>query len=136
MSDVSDSDRQAAVAALTVHLQSGRLSSTEFEQRQVEADAARTWAQIEALFGDLPAPHPQRPPTASPRLPGAPGVPGVSGVPGVPDARSGGVAWRPRIGAALPIVALILFFLTKSWLWFLMIPLYWALAQGPGRRGQ
>lgn len=127
MSDVSDSDRQAAVAALTVHLQSGRLSSTEFEQRQVEADAARTWAQIQALFGDLPAPHPQRPPTATPSLPG---------VPGVPDARSGGVSWRPRIGAALPILALILFFLTKSWLWFLMIPLFWALTQGPRRRDQ
>jgi hypothetical protein len=119
MSDVSDSDRQAAVAALTVHRQAGRLDSTEFEKRQVEVSAAASWAQIEAVFGDLPAPHPQRLLTASPVGSGSP---------------AGGIAWGPGLAAAAPLLALILFFVTKSWLWFLMVPLLWIFTKGPGRR--
>jgi hypothetical protein len=128
MSDMADpgaflltaAEREAAVAALTVHRQAGRLDSSQFEDRQVRASAARTWADLDPLFADLPAPHPQRP------------VPVV--VPPSGSARTGGIAWGPGLTAALPIIAVILFFLTKNWLVFLLVPLIMIFIKGPGRR--
>ncbi|MBK6871912.1 MAG: DUF1707 domain-containing protein [Kineosporiaceae bacterium] len=118
---LTESDREAVLAALTVHREAGRLSPTEFEARQVVASRARTWAEVGVLFGDLPAPQPQ------PRS-GAPFEPGATA------AAPGGVDWLARLAAATPIIALILFFVTKNWLWFLMVPLMWTLAKGPHRR--
>ncbi len=47
--------------------------------------------------------------------------------------QSGGAGrerWRETAVAASPIVALLLFFLTGSWLWFLAIPLVAVIAYG------
>ncbi|MBK7621137.1 MAG: DUF1707 domain-containing protein [Kineosporiaceae bacterium] len=120
---LTESDREAVLAALTVHREAGRLSPTEFEARQVVASRARTWAEVGVLFGDLPAPQPQPQPRS-----GAPFEPGATA------AAPGGVDWLARVAAATPIIALILFFVTKNWLWFLMVPLMWTLAKGPHRR--
>ena len=108
-----------------MHREAGRLTPTEFEARQVVASRACTWAEVGVLFGDLPAPQPQPPPQ---RHSGAPFGAGATA------AGTGGVDWLSRVAAATPIIALILFFVTKSWLWFLMVPLVWTLAKGPHRR--
>jgi hypothetical protein len=55
---VSDEERDAAVRTLGVHLSTGRLDVAEFEQRCEQVVAVRTRGELEALFTDLPAPHP------------------------------------------------------------------------------
>ncbi|CAM3971468.1 DUF1707 domain-containing protein [Kibdelosporangium persicum] len=55
---ISDAEREAAVATLGVHMSTGRLDLAEYEDRCGLAAAARTRADLEALFEDLPAPHP------------------------------------------------------------------------------
>jgi hypothetical protein len=55
---LSDRERDAAVSALRAHLDVGRLTQAEFDERMQAALAARTPAEIAPLFGDLPDPHP------------------------------------------------------------------------------
>jgi hypothetical protein len=55
---ISDTERDEAVETLGVHLSTGRLELSEFEERCGRATRARTRGELEALFTDLPAPHP------------------------------------------------------------------------------
>lgn len=64
---VSSAEREDAVAALGVHRSSGRLTHEQFEDRVQRAARAETRAEIEALFDDLPAPHPDLSAAVSPR---------------------------------------------------------------------
>ncbi len=66
---VSSAERDDAIAALGVHLSSGRLSSEEYERRQRQAAEALTRAELETLFDDLPAPHPDLTAAITPRRP-------------------------------------------------------------------
>ncbi len=122
--------REAAVAALVVHREAGRIDSAEFENRQVLADAAQTWADLDRLFADLPAPHPQRP--MPPVLAGS--RPPVDAPAGRSGGGAGGIAWGPGLQAAVPILAVILYFFTRQWVVFLLIPLAMIFIKGPGRR--
>lgn len=51
---VSDADRERAVAELSEHFQTGRLSQEEFEDRSGRALQARTESDLSELFTDLP----------------------------------------------------------------------------------
>ncbi|WP_214404709.1 DUF1707 SHOCT-like domain-containing protein [Pseudonocardia lacus] len=62
---IGEAERTAAQRALQEHLNAERLLVTEYAERSAAAAGATTAAEIEALFTDLPAPHP--------RLPGSPG---------------------------------------------------------------
>lgn len=121
---LSAAQREAAVAALTVHLESGRLTSSQFEDRQVLVGDARTWRDLDRLFVDLPEPHPRRP-----RPPDAP-APSPSASPPAAPIRTGGwnPAWTSRLMLAAPILALLLFLATKRWHAFLLIPLVYIFA--------
>lgn len=55
---ISNAERDEAVSTLGVHLSTGRLELSEFEERCARATAARTRGELEDLFTDLPAPHP------------------------------------------------------------------------------
>lgn len=55
---ISNDERDEAIATLGEHLSTGRLELTEYEERCGVAVAARTRGELEALFADLPAPHP------------------------------------------------------------------------------
>ncbi|PXY26902.1 DUF1707 SHOCT-like domain-containing protein [Prauserella muralis] len=55
---ISDAERDEAVTALGAHMSTGRLTLAEYEDRCSRALAARTRGELEQLFGDLPAPHP------------------------------------------------------------------------------
>lgn len=55
---VSNEERDAAVTILGVHLSTGRLDLAEYEERCGQAAVARTRGELEVLFTDLPAPHP------------------------------------------------------------------------------
>jgi hypothetical protein len=75
---ISSAERAEALSALDVHHASGRLPRTEYELRRRLAAEARVRPQLEALFEDLPAPHPDlsaavapyRPPRVHPEWPG------------------------------------------------------------------
>ena len=67
---VGDAERDNAVTALGVHLAQGRLRPAEHKKRCVLADIALTRAELEALFTDLPAPHPDLSSTAPVRMSG------------------------------------------------------------------
>jgi Domain of unknown function (DUF1707) len=51
-------ERSAAQEALDEHLTAGRLDPDEYADRYAAAEIARTQAELDALFTDLPAPHP------------------------------------------------------------------------------
>lgn len=55
---VSNEERNRAVAALDVHLATGRLDLSEYGERCGRAAVAQTRGELEELFADLPAPHP------------------------------------------------------------------------------
>lgn len=145
---LTDADRDAAVAALDVHREAGRLDDVGFEERSVRARRAWTRADLELLFLDLPEPHPvlgapawgsMPAPTSGPAPSGGPaGVPAPQPmssppVPAVPE-REGGLL-PPRFGryavALVPFLALAIFFSTGRWYAFLLIPVVAIIANGP-----
>ena len=52
---VSDAEREAAAAGLQEHFASGRLNQDELDERLAAAFAAKTRADLNALFADLPS---------------------------------------------------------------------------------
>ena len=89
-------------------------------------------ADLAALFTDLPAPHPKLPGAAAQPAPTGRGIPAVSR----PERRLGASRsaqlekWGPRLVAASPVLALLLFLVTRQWWVFLLIPLVGALVFG------
>jgi hypothetical protein len=136
---IGDPERQAAIQALDAHREAGRLSAEEYEERQVAVAAARTWADVQLLFTDLPAPYPEQMPI--PRSIGgstgqSPGQQLASTIQPQPVTQGllGGIipqAYRATVMALTPFVAVALFFLTDTWLWFLAIPIMGVLLYGP-----
>ena len=50
----SDADRDLAIAELSEHFETGRLSQDEFDERSARALRARTGQELTELFADLP----------------------------------------------------------------------------------
>jgi hypothetical protein len=65
---ISNDERDEAVTTLGVHMSTGRLELAEYEDRCGQAIAARTRGELEALFVDLPAPHPDLSSAAPPLI--------------------------------------------------------------------
>lgn len=65
---VSNQERDAAVVMLGEHLSTGRLELDEYEERCGRAAVARTRGELEELFTDLPAPHPDLSSAAPPAI--------------------------------------------------------------------
>jgi hypothetical protein len=149
---LSNDDRAAAVAALTMHRTDGRITAHEYAERTAAVSTAQTWGDLTPVFGDLPAlPNvpaagdvgPAAPSVPYASMPSAPGSP----LPGPPPGYVG--YGRPhrrplggRLGVAIvsgaPVIAVLLFFITGfvwgfvwSWLWFLMVPLAGAIVYAP-----
>lgn len=126
---VGDAERQQAIDLLGEHWRAGRLGPGEHEARTTQAFSAVTRGDLDALFADLPEPRPTTPGTVAPTY-GAATVPTptpTTGVTPAPDRPSFLDRRRDTIMAVTPFVALILFFATDTWLWFLAIPLMGAL---------
>ena len=117
-------ERDAAIAALQEHLEAGRLSSVEYEDRNVRADQAQRWNDLYRLFADLPEPRPV-PGALSGRVP-----------PVVVRERPAAVDfWLGRASAAAPLLALVLVIVTRNWIWLLLIPLTYIVLK-PSRRAR
>ncbi|MFZ2528298.1 MAG: DUF1707 domain-containing protein [Rhodococcus sp. (in: high G+C Gram-positive bacteria)] len=104
---IGTAEREQALTLLGEHFGAGRLTFAEFEERSGKASAATTRGDLEVLFTDLPAT------TANTPVPASEAVPEKRGLPD---------RWRDVIAGVTPAVALVLFFVFHSWLWFLLIP--------------
>ena len=138
---VSDAERNAAMDALGEHLSAGRLDVDEYGTRSAQLATARTTADLNAPFADLPGPHPQTTmATAPPFAPTAVGgsspatgiTPAAGPHPGTP-ARSRSQQVAAAVAGGSGIIALILFFSLsavwdEAWLVFLMVPLVYVVA--------
>ncbi|OYD69141.1 DUF1707 SHOCT-like domain-containing protein [Rhodococcus sp. OK302] len=127
MADVPDirigtTEREQALSLLSEHFAAGRLTVSEFDERSGIVTAATTRSELVPVFADLPGNYQ------------APGTAPMSTVPATsPPAREFSPDWSGRIMAVIPILAVILFFVTGTWLWFLAIPLAGALLFGTDR---
>jgi hypothetical protein len=74
---VSDAERQAVADRLAEHYADGRLDQAEFDERIGRAMSAKTRADLNGLFDDLPD-------TSGPSQAGAQGAQGVQGPPAMP----------------------------------------------------
>jgi Domain of unknown function (DUF1707) len=114
---VGTAERDRAIALLGEHWRQGRLDPAEHERRVTKARAAVTKADLDVLFADLPQAGPAQESTA---------VVGAGGTAGFVEGK------RDTIMALTPFAALVLFFWTGTWLWFLMVPVMGVLLYGPG----
>lgn len=133
---IGNAEREAAQAALDAHLQAGRLDAEEYGERSAKASVARTAEDLTPLFADLPQPHPTPPDPTRPHPPA--GTPGPEPATAVAKP-AGSVMDRvgPGIMSALPLIALILFFVVpipNAWVFFLLIPLGGIVFAGARRR--
>ena len=130
---IGDAERDAATQALVAHREAGRLDAVEFEERQVAVTRARTWAEVQPLFADLPQPHPVGMPAGGAV---AASLGGVAEAPARPEGEGllGAVVpqrYRTTVMALTPFAALALFAVTREWFWFLAIPIMGVLLYGP-----
>lgn len=134
---VGTAEREQALQSLAAHYEAGRLDADEYEDRRGRAADAPVRSQLTALFIDLPAASagPGRTSSGAGAASGAAPPPVVApagqsarderrdrrrehrvGKVGGPSNRWGGLV------ALSSLVAVVLFFTTHTWLWFLMVP--------------
>jgi hypothetical protein len=126
---IGDAERDRAVGYLQEHMAQGRLDSDEFDERLTRALSARTEADLQPLFDDLPEPRPSTGLAAT--APYAP-PPWASGTPAgsaavVPASPAGGAVDRghmPRgavivLAAVWPVAIILSFALGfhNWWIW-------------------
>lgn len=63
---IGDPERERAMTLLGEHFTAGRLEVHEYDERCRLAAAARFASEVDALFEDLPAPHPEDPAVPAP----------------------------------------------------------------------
>ena len=113
-------ERDAAIRALDEHLSAGRIDAEEYGERAAQVYAARTWKDITPLFADLPEPRPA-PVPPKPRSPSTMVPAETRGAVQRHQRREIGPVGRTMI-ALSPFIALALFFFTREWIWFLLVP--------------
>ncbi|MFR9731074.1 DUF1707 domain-containing protein [Saccharopolyspora sp. MS10] len=57
---IGDAERETAINRLGEHLTAGRLDVVEYDERCATAAGARSRAELDALFADLPGARPDR----------------------------------------------------------------------------
>jgi hypothetical protein len=129
MADVGAQERELAMEALDEHRRAGRLERAEHASRCATASRATSRAELDALFADLPEPHPAFPTAGAPRggattsaapeVPPAPELPELVAPGGAAIARHAGL-----ISLLTPAVAAVLFALSGGrfpWV-FVLVP--------------
>ncbi len=131
---IGDAERDRAAEYLREHLAEGRLDQTEFDERLTQALTARTQADLEPLFSDLPGPKPgdavvpfQAPPwqrTPSQAVTPRPGTPS-------PVRAKVSSAWVAASAFAWPAAIMFCFATHWEYWWVMMIPVFfpWWLGQ-------
>ncbi|WP_158844351.1 DUF1707 SHOCT-like domain-containing protein [Saccharothrix deserti] len=121
---IGDAEREQALELLGTHLGEGRLTVDEFGERSARVATAKTRGDLYALFSDLPAPRPTFSLVE----------PVVS--PDVSVRRT--FELDPRVNSAIvsavALACVVLFFVAKTPLVFLLIPVAMLLVGRMGRR--
>ncbi|MGB6180217.1 MAG: DUF1707 domain-containing protein [Rhodococcus sp. (in: high G+C Gram-positive bacteria)] len=107
---IGNAERERAFSLLSEHYAAGRLGTSEFDERSAAVSAAVTRGELVPLFDDLPG---------GIDSPASTGKAAAAPVPAETEGRD----WRAAVMAVVPIAAVILFFVTGTWLWFLAVPL-------------
>lgn len=94
----ADTDRQATADRLRAAVVEGRLDLDEYDRRLGSAYAATSYADLDRLTADLPAPAPPPPPAL---------VPAVASVPAAAARRVAWIAGCPPAGCLVLVVLLI-----------------------------
>jgi hypothetical protein len=133
---IGDSERDKAAEYLREHMAQGRLDADEFDERLTVALTAKTQAQLDPLFRDLPSPRPSddRARLSPYQTPIAPKVIAARSVPQPQMRAAAGLALASAMMWPLAIVILLA---SNGHLWFIMfLPFFlpWVLGQG-NRRG-
>jgi hypothetical protein len=122
---IGDAERDQAVGYLRDHLVAGRLDQVEFDERLTQVLAAKTAAQLQPPFDDLPAPRPGE--ELAVLDPSARSLPGSSASGLTPAATAALPAQRAGrvlgiISAATWPAVIMVLFATSSWgsLWWLI----------------
>lgn len=124
---IGDAERDRAVGFLQEHMAQGRLDAVEFDDRLTRALQARTAADLEPLFEDLPEPRPgglvsTTPYSAPPWL--ATGASAV-GEPTPAEAATAPAVTRPRAVvvtmAAIWPATILLYVVTDFGFWWLFV---------------
>jgi len=141
---VGDIERNSALEALGEHLASGRLDLDEYGERSAQVIQAKTVADLKALFDDLPPPHPKLP-VSLPALPppSATAARYQSAAPARSDDRTPAQRAAQVAIAIAGIVSVVLFFITKIWVVFIIPALIavatsavWGKGWNDGGRGR
>lgn len=128
---ISDSDREAALAALGEHMSAGRLDIDEYGDRSAKVTTAKTRGELAEGFADLPDPHPAFGPRPAVTTPPAPVA--------APGRRSGELSWADRplnqrlVATLVPVfwgVGAVLFLTVGGWWWFLLPFVVTAVGRG------
>lgn len=129
---IGDDDRDQAAGYLRDHLASGRITLEEFDERVNAVLVAKFARDIEAVFGDLPAPRPGlAAPTPSPvATPGA--AVAARPQPKVPVVDRTGRALSIAAAAAWPLVIVFCFAVSWEYWWLIFIPIF--LSSYAGKR--
>lgn len=125
---LSDAEREEAIEALGEHLSSGRLDIDEYGDRTAQVTAARTRRELAPIFDDLPDPHPSALVTPLPAV-----SQGMTLAP-IPQ-KDLAERLAPLIVPAAAVLALVLFFVTRQWLVFLLPVIAAVLAGMAMKRG-
>jgi hypothetical protein len=114
---IGDAERDQAVQFLQEHHSQGRLDPAEFDDRMTAALRAKTQADLDRLFSDLPSP--------TPRSPGKDVAPAASRQP-APPAPIAKRVWGAVdivVGAIWPITLLVLFALHWHPWYLIFVPI-------------
>jgi hypothetical protein len=142
---IGDAERDRAAERLRDHLAEGRLDQIEFDDRLTRALTARTQADLDPLFTDLPGPKPGQAvaPTSPYQAPPWQGDPSRAVAPrpasSVPARPSNTWAVLSRVAWPVVIVAIIAMHGSAAW-WLICIPIIFSILAkqtrppGPHRR--
>lgn len=144
---IGDAERDRAAEYLREHMSVGRLTQEEFDERLTVALQARTSADLEPLFADLPPPRPgqENAPTGSPwpvyqapALPSPAGHPAIGSssslqpIPPMPSstvanvlATASGIAWA---------LFVLNFIIGPGWWWLVFLPIVLSSLAGQQRQ--
>lgn len=110
---LSDAEREDAIEVLGEHMSNGRLDVEEYGERTAQVAAATFRRDLAEIFHDLPEPRP-----AVLREP-APVIRQGMALERLPQ-RDLGERLAPLLVPAAAVLALVLFFVTRQWLVFLL----------------
>jgi hypothetical protein len=127
---IGDAERDRAVEYLRDHLAEGRLDQTEFDDRLTQALTARTQADLDPLFHDLPGPKPgqalakggdfQAPPWQSTPSQSVAARPASA----TPVQTKFSTAWGVASGLAWPAAIILCFATNWQFWWIMLIPIF------------